>query len=95
MRGESPVASHLLYTQPGILNDADPTERLWGIQAGLAWRDVADASVVYIDRGISAGMKYGIQRDRERGIPVEHRSLRPNIGPRPRDDSPRNRPPVR
>lgn len=27
MRGEAPIASHLLYTQEGILNDDIPEER--------------------------------------------------------------------
>ena len=27
LRGESPIASHLLYTQPGILRDGVPDER--------------------------------------------------------------------
>lgn len=35
-RGEAPIASHLLYTQSGILNDNLPEERQWGIDAGLA-----------------------------------------------------------
>ncbi|WP_445758211.1 DUF7768 domain-containing protein [Ruegeria jejuensis] len=74
-RGEAPIASHLLYTQPGILDDDIPTERAWGIDAGLAWRDVAQASVVYTDRGITKGMQYGIDRAKEAGIPVELRSL--------------------
>src|SRR4051812_9833468 len=60
LRGEAPIASHLLYTQPGILNDDIPEERRHGIEAGLAWRAVAQGSVVYIDRGLSSGMKYGI-----------------------------------
>ncbi len=55
-RGEAPIASHLLYTQPGILRDEIPTERQWGIDAGLAWRSVAEASVVYTDFGISSGI---------------------------------------
>lgn len=38
LRGESPIASHLLYTQEGILNDDVPAERQHGIDAGLAWR---------------------------------------------------------
>lgn len=63
-RGEAPIASHLLYTQPGILDDLNPVERMWGIQAGLAWRHVADGSVVYTDRGISRGMECGIERAR-------------------------------
>ena len=74
-RGEAPIASHLLYTQPGILNDDDPQERNQGIAAGLAWRVVAEASVVYTDLGISRGMKYGIGAAASQGIPIEYRSL--------------------
>lgn len=79
-RGESPIASHLLYTQPGILRDADPHERQWGIDAGLTWREVADASVVYVDRGVSSGMCYGIEAARAAGRPVEFRSLTGKAG---------------
>jgi hypothetical protein len=74
-RGEAPIASHLLYTQPGVLDDNDPKERQWGIDAGLAWKAVAHASVVYADRGISKGMEYGIEAAKKAGIPVEIRSL--------------------
>lgn len=74
-RGEAPIASHLLYTQPGILDDMIPDEREWGIEAGLVWRAVAEASVVYVDRGISTGMDYGIAAARAAGVPVELRSL--------------------
>lgn len=75
LRGESPIASHLLYTQPGVLNDDFPDERQRGIDAGLAWKKVAHASVVYVDHGISEGMKYGIVAARKAGIPVEFRTL--------------------
>ena len=37
LRGEAPIASHLLYTQPGVLDDQIPEERQMGIDAGLAW----------------------------------------------------------
>ena len=49
LRGESPIASHLLYTQPGILMDDVPDERRLGIEAGLAWQLCRriKASVVY------------------------------------------------
>ena len=76
MRGESPIASHLLYTQPGILRDEIPRERQQGIGAGLAWRIVAEATVVYADRGISKGMTFGIEAAKASGIPVEHRTLK-------------------
>lgn len=74
-RGEAPIASHLLYTQPGILRDEIAAERQWGIDAGLAWRGVAQASVVYTDLGITRGMEYGIKAAEQAGIPVEYRSL--------------------
>lgn len=75
LRGEAPIASHLLYTQEGILNDDIPTERQHGIDAGLAWRTVAQGSVVYTDLGISKGMEYGIKAAQSAGIPVEYRTL--------------------
>lgn len=59
--GEAPIASHLLYTQPGILDDSIEIERNWGIEAGLAWKKVAEQSVLYLDRGLSRGMIYGIK----------------------------------
>src|SRR3546814_12910998 len=36
-RGEAPFASHLLYTQPGILDDRVPDERELGLEAGRRW----------------------------------------------------------
>ncbi len=74
-RGEAPIASHLLYTQPGILDDTITEERQQGIDAGLAWRDVAEMTVVYIDRGISDGMIYGLEAARKAGVPIEIRIL--------------------
>jgi len=75
MRGEAPYASHLLYTQDGVLNDLIPEERNHGIQAGFAWRQVAQATVVYTDLGISKGMQYGIDDAIKRGVPIEYRQL--------------------
>ena len=76
LRGESPIASNLLYTQEGILDDDISTERQHGIDAGLAWRKVADASIVYQDLGITKGMEYGIKLSEESGNTVEYRSLK-------------------
>lgn len=75
MRGEAPLASHLLYTQPGVLEDGDPEERALGIRAGLAWAGFAEASVVYIDRDISPGMKQGIEEAMRIGLKVEFRTI--------------------
>ncbi|WLA52353.1 hypothetical protein QIH80_21035 [Bradyrhizobium elkanii] len=75
LRGEAPLASHLLYTQAGILDDTDRNERAHGINAGHAWMHLADAVVVYTDRGISSGMEAGMNLAWFLNIPVERRSL--------------------
>ncbi len=75
LRGEAPFASHLLYTQPGVLDDRVDHQRELGIAAGLEWGRCADATVVYDDRGISQGMRQGIERAKKEGRPVERRSI--------------------
>lgn len=66
-RGEAPLASHLLYTQPGILDENKPEERKLGIECGFAWGEAvryhgkpefeSDTLVVfYTDYGWSQGM---------------------------------------
>jgi hypothetical protein len=74
-RGEAPIASHLLYTQQGILRDDMPSERQWGIDAGLAWRKVAELAVFYTDRNWSGGMLAARKLYREEGFPYEVRNL--------------------
>ncbi|XKH55566.1 hypothetical protein LG293_09875 [Citricoccus nitrophenolicus] len=74
-RGEAPFASHLLYTQPGVLDDTDPDERQDGIEAGLVWGRTADLTAVYVDHGVSAGMSQGILRAGVELRPVEYRKL--------------------
>jgi hypothetical protein len=74
-RGEAPIASHLLYTQPGILRDEVPEERQWGIDAGLAWRGVADMAVFYVDRNWSGGMLAARRLYLDEGFPFEVRTL--------------------
>lgn len=76
LRGEAPIASHLLFTQPGILRDEIPEERALGIAAGLAWLSKADAMVVYIDLGVSNGMRGAIDAAQRAGLPTELRSLK-------------------
>ena len=75
LRGEAPIASHLLYTQPGILDDTIPEERQLGIDAGLEWGEMAEATVVYTDHGISKGMQYGIKAAEKANRPMEYRKL--------------------
>ena len=79
-RGEAPFASHLLYTQPGVLDDLKPDERALGIQAGLAWGDAADVTVVYVDYDMSRGMLKGLERADRAKRPVEIRTIGINPG---------------
>lgn len=78
-RGESPIASHLLYTQPGILDDLVPLQRMAGIASGLEWYRVADIAAFYTDRGWSTGMRYAqrhfIENTRGCRIQFEERTL--------------------
>lgn len=75
MRGESPYASHLLYTQEGVLDDLSPSERKMGIEAGFKWRDVSELTVFYIDHGYSDGMRLGLQDCISKNKPYEIRRL--------------------
>jgi hypothetical protein len=75
LRDEAPFASHGLYTMPGVLRDEIPDERMHGITAGFAWREAANATVVYTDLGTSKGMEYGIEHAKELGHPIEYRTL--------------------
>lgn len=72
---EAWFASHLLYTQEGILDDKIPEERALGIESGFAWKEVADSTVVYVNRGISKGIHLGIRKTISFGQPFEYRVL--------------------
>lgn len=72
-RNESPIVSHLLYTQ--VLDDTIPEERKLGIEAGLAWLGVADKHVFYIDYGYSSGMLAAKEFAEKNGITIEERKI--------------------
>jgi len=74
-RGEAPFASHGLYTRHGVLDDTNANERAKGIAAGFAWRRCADKTVVYVDKGISEGMKQGILHAVRIRHKVEYRKI--------------------
>lgn len=72
-RGEAPFASHLLY--PQVLDDDVEYERNWGIQAGLELAKRADLTAVYTDRGISRGMRLGIEAAKIANREIVYRTL--------------------
>ena len=75
LRGEAPIASHLLFTQPGILDDDIPEQRRTGIAAGLAWFPRADEIAFYTDHGWSSGMRAALAEAKVRGVPYSIRSM--------------------
>lgn len=75
LRGEIPFASHLFYTQPGILDDNVLEERTLGIVAGLTIGNIFSLSAIYEDLGISKGMEYGIMNAEKTNRLIEHRKL--------------------
>lgn len=77
-RGEAPFASHLLYTQPGVLNDLIPEERRRGMEAGFAYRQVIKKTVVYTDYDVSPGMDEGLEGAEETDSTIERRTIGKN-----------------
>jgi hypothetical protein len=77
MRGENPIAFHLLHTQPGILDDQTPAERELGISTSLEWyaSGAIDICAVYEDVRISTGMRRGIAAAIAAGVPVRYRRV--------------------
>ena len=73
MRGESPFASHLLYTQ--VLDDVIKKQRTMGMERAFNWYQHADLMAVYIDKGISDGMKMGMEVAEKLGIEIVYRTL--------------------
>lgn len=75
LRNEAPLASHLLYTQDGVLDDGILEERIRGMWAGWNWISYCHALVVYRDYGISNGMMGGIRHAEVENIRIEYREI--------------------
>ena len=80
---EAPFASHLIYTR--VLDDRSARQRRQGIDAGLAWGDVSEATVAYVDYGVSSGMQEALDRAKAAGRPVERRLIG-RVGEPPPDE---------
>lgn len=76
-RGEAPFASHLLYTQPNILDDSKPEDRELGIKTGFVFKHIQNSiTVFYIDLGWSDGMVKALIYCKANNLPFEFRSLK-------------------
>lgn len=71
-RGESPLASHLLYTQ--VWSESNDLREA-GIKAGIEMYQRADLSALYVDLGVSAGMKHGQEHAKLIGVETSRRLL--------------------
>lgn len=72
-RGEAPFLGHRFY--PFVLDDDDERDRERGIAAHLAWLRVSELVAVYVDLGISGGMRKAILLARQLELPVIERTL--------------------
>jgi len=61
LRGEAPIASHVLYTGHGILEDCNVMERMVGLNLGYQWGLEADLVAFYTDNGMSRGMDEALE----------------------------------
>jgi len=66
LAGDAPFAPHRLY--PGVLDDADPSERALGIGAAISWLAVSDEVLVVGEP--SEGMRQEIAAAETLGVPV-------------------------
>ncbi len=65
--GYALFASHLLYTQEGVLDDDVPEERTLGIEAGLMLGRQMQVALLFVDLGVSSGMKRALEYNEEVG----------------------------
>lgn len=73
---ETPYASHLLYTQPNVLDDLVEEERALGIYAGFAWKHLPQVhTVFYLDKGMSNGMQLALDYCKKHNMTFETRYL--------------------
>ena len=73
--GEAPFASHLLYTQPHVLREEVPRERQLGIEAGRDFSAMTQKTIMYLDLGLSSGMRYANEHAGDTDHPIEQRTL--------------------
>jgi hypothetical protein len=71
-RGEAPYLSHLLYTQ--VWAESDDL-RAAGLAAGTAWRRVSDYVALYIDLGVTDGMRLAELDAAHHDIPHGYRKV--------------------
>lgn len=72
-RDEAPFVGHLLY--PRVLDDTGEDDRRRGIAADIAWLRGSERVAVYIDLGVSEGMREAIKLASKLKLPIVERSI--------------------
>lgn len=72
-RGETPIATHKLYTI--CLDDTNVVERRLGMRRALDILPHVSLVAVYVDLGISPGMQEGIVLALEQSKPIMYRTI--------------------
>lgn len=72
-RNESPLASHLFYSE--VLNVRNQIERDIGLQSQLTWIKGCDIVAVYIDFGITPAMQVAINNAIMKSKKIEYRTI--------------------
>jgi len=81
-RGYAPFAGHLLY--PQVLNDNDPKERMFSMNAAYAFLETCSIALCYLDLGASTGMVADCLKGAELKVHIEYTSI---LGHIPRVDA--------
>ena len=77
LRSEAPSRVTCFTPNPACWTTRFRRSARWASTPVSAWGVEAEATVVYVDHGISRGMQYGIERAHRRGARVELRALDP------------------
>ena len=72
---EAPLAFHLLYTLPDILDPQNLEEKHLGQKAKNAWMENADGLLVYVDHGVTEDMEEDIETAFRLKKPIQIRRL--------------------
>lgn len=79
--GYSPYASHIFLAASGCLDDNDPKDRDFGFQAGYAFLAVCEKAFVFMDLGVSRGMRADLDAARRLAIPIDYVSIVAGVVP--------------
>jgi len=77
-QGNCPFASHILYTQEGILDDDEESERSTGIRCGYKIGNNADKIIFFMDYGMSKGMVFALEHYTKNGSNIHFKYIGAN-----------------